>query len=148
MNNLIVKLLFKSLVNRDQILFMGKLFALSIFADNQINALELNELKKDINLYINTYYTMLNDFFKKQLKNYLYKITLHYINNIKNDEKYMELYRKEVFYEIKLLKQKNEYNKINHIINFVENILKSDLVFTIEEKRFLGALLEIIKDKK
>jgi len=141
-NNLIVKIMFKTIVNKNEVLFVAKLFSISVYADRRINALELNELKREIKEYINSYYSMLNDSFKEVLTDYLYKKSLTILEELKSNDEYYTLLQKEVTYEIKLLKKKNEIKKLSHILNMIKDILMSDKVYTEEEKEFFNNLQE------
>ena len=142
MKEMLINLFF----DKEEIVFLAKLFALSIYSDRKINPLELNELEIDIKKYIDTYYFMINSFLKKKLSEYLYEKVLKFLEQMKDNNEVFELYKKEVTYGFKLLKRKKEYQKIDFILNLVKFLLLSDKVFTEEEKRFFEDLKEIIKE--
>jgi len=145
-NDCAVKFIFKTIVNKDEVMFIAKLFTLSVFADRKINALELNDLKKELEEYINLYYTMLNDTFKKILIEYLYKESLKMLEELKVNDEYYIFLQKEVVYEIKVLKKQNKCKRLEHIITMIKHILESDKIFTEEEKEFLDKMKKEVEN--
>lgn len=147
MNNILVKLLFKTIIDEANVLFIAKILALSIYADKRINALELNESKKDIEDYIKNNYSMLNGYFQNKIIEYLYIKVLKILEQLKNDNEYATFLEKEIIYELKKMKQRNEDNKLKYIFFYIEDILKSDKIFTKEEQEFFNKLKTSVYQK-
>jgi len=98
-DNFLLNFFIKKMVNQEQVDFIVNLFALSVFADKKINSLELKDVKKDIKEYLNTYYSMLNNNFKKILCNEMYYKTLSQLEKMKKNTDNWDLEKEKVFFK-------------------------------------------------
>jgi uncharacterized tellurite resistance protein B-like protein len=133
----IKKFFIKSLIEERNVEVITDLFAIAVYADEKINVLEINQVKRNIENYVNTYYFMLNSLKKKMLIDYLYKETLKKIRLEKNNCEYIDYLFKQLVYHSKFIE---DIKTRKMLLKMFKDILLSDKVFSEEEKRYYNKL--------
>jgi len=145
-DKIVLSVFMERIIDKEQMDFITKIFSLSVFADNTVNALQLTNAKQKINDYIDTYYFMLKDKFKRILGEQIYDGILLELEQMKKDVEYWQELKEEIIFKIKIMKKrKKSHAFLKHILDSTREILKSDKIFTMEEQIFFKELRKAIE---
>jgi hypothetical protein len=143
--NALKKMFIKSVINEKKIKIIIDLFAIGIYADEIINRLEISQAQRDIENFVNKYYFFLKDLKRKWLSEYIYEKVIEKVNMERNQSRYIDYLLKEFEANIKFI---NDEELKKFLLILFEDILKSDKIYTKEEKEYYQKIKKILKVKE
>lgn len=136
------KYFFLKLLNKKDIEYLSKLFAVVIYIDREIDERELIEAKKDLKNFIYLHYKLLDEEYKNFITEYFYEQILNELSKFKQNDSYFTNTKNQVINYILSL------DKPDYFLNYIKDIIKADGKIVKEEKSILLYLEKYIEGMK